>query len=448
MKRNETKKFPCTYPNCTWSFPTNYKLDRHIKSHTGEKAWICNFCAKSFANGYNLKEHSKLHTRLTAKQNNVVREETVETTTNIHFDCKDVSIPCPKKRCLRKFTTEKELAVHLTNHDLQYQCSFDGCHKRFSKPSILKQHEANHTQDRPFKCDFESCTKSFATKQKLKRHMGIHENKRNFSCPVEGCDKAFNCKEYLDSHLRTHQDTKPLKCPIEDCFKNFSCTSTLKVHLMKHANNRPFKCTHTGCEKTYLTASNLRSHEKVHKRKLLATSDDSDDSEAEETIDTNELMNLPAMDISIMSKEALVAAAFGEIACNEYMNIDSSQVPKDVDNTIDINVLNESDKEKLKDLQEEFVRNIYASSVNTDHSFLPSYLVPPGSSNKLNIESKEKPTMSTLDEPVTLEPSMELSTGHLEIDGACFQASSCMPDHIYSNKLYENSSTVNLQDIH
>ena len=74
-------------------------------------------------------------------------------------------------------------------------------------------------------------------------------------------------------------------------------------------------------------------------------------------------------------------------------------------------------------------------------------------SRKFNILSREivdKVSFSNnlLSETVTLEPSMELSTGHLEIDGACFEASSCMPDHLYSNKLYGNTnSTVNLKDI-
>ena len=301
--------------------------------------------------------------------------------------------------------------------------------------------------------------KSFSTKQKLTRHQLIHENKKTFSCSVSGCDKAFNCKEYLIAHNRIHQPSKQVQCPVDGCFKHFSCSSTLKVHLMGHANYRPFKCTHKDCDKTYLTASNLRNHQKVHKHNSSDTSDDDEITSVEDQgpySDINELMNMPAMDISIMSKEELVAATIGEIACSQYMNCEVSSVgvssteSKDVQSTEDVNVLNDLEKEKLKDLQEEFVRNIYASTIYTDHSFLPSYLVSPDAhtSTETIIDPRDNEISSDISETVTLEPSMELSTGHLEIDGACFEASSCMPDHLYSNKLYgDTNSTVNLKDI-
>ena len=439
---SSAKRFKCLYPECVWSFPSNYKLERHIKSHTGDKSFTCPDCSKLFANAYGLRAHQKIH--------DLKKSESTDTLGQIK---------CPKKRCLKTFLKKQDLDDHLSNHDFQHKCSFDGCSKRFSKRCILKQHEANHSQDRPFKCFVETCTKSFATKQKLSRHELIHQNKKSFVCPESGCDSAFNCKEYLIAHNRTHQPSKLVQCSVDDCFKHFSCSSALKVHLMGHANYRPFRCTNEDCDKTYLTASNLRSHQKVHKHELSGTSDDDNDSGTEEQgpySDINELMNMPAMDISIMAKEELVAATIGEIACSQYMNCEVNDLAfgvsltesKDIQSVNDVNFLNDLEKEKLKDLQEEFVRNIYASSVYTDHSFLPSYLVSPDTHSSTETDSIDKEITSNLAETVTLEPSMELSTGHLEINGACFEASSCMPDHLYSNKLYGNTnSTVNLKDI-
>ena len=443
---SSSKKFKCMYPDCNWSFPSNYKLERHIKSHTGDKDFKCPDCSKLFANAYGLRAHQKIHD---IKKSEEITSDTI----------KPRVIRCPKKRCTKDFLTKQDLNDHLSNHDYPYVCQFDGCSKKYAKQSRLKQHETNHNQNRPFKCTLETCMKSFSTKQKLTRHQLIHENKKTFSCSVSGCDKAFNCKEYLIAHNRIHQPSKQVQCPVDGCFKHFSCSSTLKVHLMGHANYRPFKCTHKDCDKTYLTASNLRNHQKVHKHNSSDTSDNDEITSVEDQgpySDINELMNMPAMDISIMSKEELVAATIGEIACSQYMNCEVSSVgvssteSKDVQSTEDVNVLNDLEKEKLKDLQEEFVRNIYASTIYTDHSFLPSYLVSPDThtSTERIIDSRDNEISSDISETVTLEPSMELSTGHLEIDGACFEASSCMPDHLYSNKLYgDTNSTVNLKDI-
>jgi Zinc finger, C2H2 type. len=464
----DSKKFKCTFESCNWSFSTCYKLERHIKTHTKEKGFVCNKCSKAFANSYNLIAHIKTHTKAPVICHHQGCNKVFDSQKDlyIHFDNHHGPLKCPKKRCLKLFSSQIELQEHITNHDFQYKCKHNGCTKRFRKPSALKIHEFSHTNEKPFKCTVKNCIKSFSTKNKLQRHALIHENNKSFICAINECGKGFNCKEYLIAHERTHQETKPIECPEENCFKHFSCSSTLKVHLKKHADDRPHQCSFKDCSKAYLTASNLRAHEKSHNRqKILSSSSPSIDimddgkSNVEEYIDINELMNMPALDISIMSKEELVAAAFGEFACNQYMNCDTITAKNSSSkhsHKHDVNVLNDLDKEKLKDLQEEFVRNIYASSVNTDHSFFPTYLVPPGNNAKystsppLFMDSSENVDNVgvSASETVTLEPSMELSTGHMEIDAACFEASSCMPDHIYSNKMYENSSTVNLQDIH
>ena len=58
---SSSKKFKCMYPDCNWSFPSNYKLERHIKSHTGDKDFKCPDCSKLFANAYGLRAHQKIH---------------------------------------------------------------------------------------------------------------------------------------------------------------------------------------------------------------------------------------------------------------------------------------------------------------------------------------------------------------------------------------------------
>ncbi|CAH1777398.1 unnamed protein product, partial [Owenia fusiformis] len=46
---------------CRKTFQSPYKLERHLKVHTGEKPFKCSFCNKAFGRKDNLKQHENLH---------------------------------------------------------------------------------------------------------------------------------------------------------------------------------------------------------------------------------------------------------------------------------------------------------------------------------------------------------------------------------------------------
>ena len=62
-EKRANESFPCS--QCVKAFPTKIGLEKHLRTHTGEKCVIlfeCNQCPKVFQNNSELKKHLGTHT--------------------------------------------------------------------------------------------------------------------------------------------------------------------------------------------------------------------------------------------------------------------------------------------------------------------------------------------------------------------------------------------------
>ncbi|XP_043272210.1 zinc finger protein 260-like isoform X2 [Venturia canescens] len=219
----------CT--QCGKQYRTNYKLQEHMRKHTGEKPFQCLLCEKAFRSKIGLAQHTATHTG------------------EFDYNC---------STCGKGFQCKSYLIVHQRVHsDLKpYPC--DTCGQNFKTKQSLLDHQNRHMGVKPYMCEI--CGRGFITKGLCKSHQKIHSGKDNRQYPCEVCNKMFVSKSYLNTHLRIHTGEKPYLCEV--CGKGFLTRVDLKIHSTMHTGEKSFKCEM--CGKVFARRAALRCHRRSH----------------------------------------------------------------------------------------------------------------------------------------------------------------------------------------
>ncbi|XP_038142806.1 zinc finger protein 585A-like [Cyprinodon tularosa] len=236
--QSEREKLPSLHrcSVCGKDFPYASKLQRHLRTHSGERPFPCPMCAKRFPEKGLLMIHQRIHTG---------------------------EKPFPCTFCEKRFASQGELRLHRRTHtgERPYHCSI--CLKSFSRHWHLKTHlEAMHCEvvagftRKKFPCS--ACEKSCNSAAELRDHQRTHTGERPFQCSF--CDKRFALSGTLVRHERLHTGITPYHC--SDCGKTFAQQWTLTTHMRTHRGEKPYSCTQ--CDKSFVAPGELRRHTRIH----------------------------------------------------------------------------------------------------------------------------------------------------------------------------------------
>ncbi|XP_006733701.1 sal-like protein 4 [Leptonychotes weddellii] len=270
-------KHKCKY--CSKVFGTDSSLQIHLRSHTGERPFVCSVCGHRFTTKGNLKVHFHRHPQVKANPqlfaefhdkmaagNGIPYALSVPVPvdeSSLSLDSKPVlvtgtpNVGLPQN--LSSGTNPKDLMGSPLPSDLQPGPSPDS-----EDGSLLSGVGPNHNSPRVG--GFQGSGTPEPGSETLKLQQLVENIDKATTDPNECliCHRVLSCQSSLKMHYRTHTGERPFQCKI--CGRAFSTKGNLKTHLGVHRTNTSIKTQHSCpiCQKKFTNAVLLQQHIRMH----------------------------------------------------------------------------------------------------------------------------------------------------------------------------------------
>ncbi|GFO43500.1 Zinc finger protein 64 [Plakobranchus ocellatus] len=267
QESKKERRFTCKFDKCRYSSSLYKDIERHTRTHTGERPFRCHQCGKTFNRSDKLIVHQRWHEGTKPFQCNFCDYKTLESgSLKKHLRIHSNERPYKCQVCPYASRNSSHLIVHLRTHtgDAPFICSV--CNAQFKINSDLKRHMRTHTGEKPFKCDH--CDYRSTNKGNLKTHVRINHSKAHEQC-CEHCDFTSSSRKRLREHSKTHDPSRVFRC--QQCTHTCSSAKALRAHLCIHDTVKPYQCSF--CPYSCKQSGNLKKHvQNLHMDKLQKTS--------------------------------------------------------------------------------------------------------------------------------------------------------------------------------
>uniref|UniRef100_A0A673A1X8 Zinc finger protein 407 n=1 Tax=Sphaeramia orbicularis TaxID=375764 RepID=A0A673A1X8_9TELE len=201
------REYKCDiYGLCDEEHLSTHLLGKHGVGQRKERKFECGLCERSFSEKWALNNHMKLHSG-------------------------EKPYKCEWPSCHYAFLNLSAMKDHYRTHTGEKSYLCDLCGFAGGTRHALTKHRRQHTGERPFKCKF--CSFASTTQSHLSRHKRVHTGEKPYGCPW--CDYRSNCAENIRKHILhtgKHEGVKMYNCP--KCSYATNSPSEFRNHLKEN----------------------------------------------------------------------------------------------------------------------------------------------------------------------------------------------------------------------
>ncbi|KAF7262066.1 hypothetical protein EG68_00557 [Paragonimus skrjabini miyazakii] len=228
------RRHTCPYPNCEKAYSKLNKLKEHVRSHTGERPFVCREpgCGAAFIRLYGVRRHELTHVFGRRRAKRLTRFPT----TLVNIINGTASVQQTDEAIEAKV---EQLVSAITSRTMRRTA-------QNPIPILAKPVESNEPNPEGGDLSVESSASSRALPAIAPKTTAL-PSMRPLS-PISG----------------TPGMRRPHVCPFKECGKAFPKLNKLREHICRHTGERPFVCDK--CKASFVRMYDLRRHGNIHLR--------------------------------------------------------------------------------------------------------------------------------------------------------------------------------------